>query len=58
MAFERADLYERKLYIIFLPEIFYYNEVLKAFHRYSKYYPVLLLFSPLVFYYPEENVEM
>ena len=29
-----------------------YSEVLKAFHRYSKYYPVLLLFTPLVFYYP------
>jgi len=29
-----------------------YNEVLKAFRRYSKYYPVLLLFTPLVFYYP------
>lgn len=29
-----------------------YNEVLKAFHRYSKFYPVLLLFVPLVFYYP------
>ncbi|HMK26069.1 MAG TPA: hypothetical protein VK483_08575 [Chitinophagaceae bacterium] len=31
---------------------FLYNEVLNAFHRYSKFYPVLLLFVPLVFYYP------
>jgi len=31
---------------------FLYNQVLKAFHRYSKFYPVLLLFVPLVFYYP------
>ena len=30
----------------------FYSEVLKAFHRYGKYYPVLLLFTPLVFYYP------
>jgi hypothetical protein len=29
-----------------------YNEILKAFLRYSKFYPVLLLFTPLVFYYP------
>ena len=31
---------------------FLYNEVLKAFQRYSKYYPLLILFTPLVFYYP------
>jgi len=29
-----------------------YSEVLKAFYRYSKYFPILLLFTPLVFYYP------
>ena len=29
-----------------------FSEVLKAFHRYSRYYPTLLLFTPLVFYYP------
>ena len=29
-----------------------YNEVLKALHRYSRYYPVLLLFTTLIFYYP------
>ena len=29
-----------------------YSEVLKAFHRYSKNFPVLLLFIPLVFYFP------
>ena len=29
-----------------------YNEVLKAFQRYSKFYPLLILFAPLVFYYP------
>ncbi len=29
-----------------------YSEVLKAFKRYSKNFPVLLLFVPLVFYYP------
>lgn len=29
-----------------------YNEVLKGFLRYSKNFPVLLLFTPLVFYYP------
>ena len=29
-----------------------YSEVLKAFRRFSFTYPVLLLFIPLVFYYP------
>lgn len=29
-----------------------FNFVLKSFHKYSKYYPVLILFVPLVFYYP------
>jgi hypothetical protein len=29
-----------------------YNEILKAFHRYGKTFPILLLFIPLVFYYP------
>jgi len=30
----------------------FYSEVLKAFNRYSKVFPALLLFTPLVFYYP------
>lgn len=30
----------------------FYSEVLKAFSRYSKYFPALILFIPLVFYYP------
>ncbi len=29
-----------------------YSEVLKLFYKYSKLFPVLLLFTPLVFYYP------
>ena len=29
-----------------------YSEVLKAFRRYGATYPILLLFTPLVFYYP------
>lgn len=29
-----------------------YSKVLKVFYRYSKYFPILLLFTPLVFYYP------
>lgn len=29
-----------------------YSEVLKAFNRHSKNFPILLLFTPLVFYYP------
>jgi len=29
-----------------------YSEALKVFYRFSKYYPVLLLFTTLVFYYP------
>lgn len=29
-----------------------FSEVLNGFYRYSKYYPFLLLFTPLVFYYP------
>ena len=28
-----------------------YNEILKAFHRFSRTFPVLLLFAPMVFYY-------
>ena len=31
---------------------FLHNEVLKGFYRYSKYYPLLILFTPLVFYFP------
>jgi len=30
----------------------FYSEVLKAFHKYSYTYPILLIFVPLVFYYP------
>ena len=30
----------------------FYSEILKAFYKYGKRIPVLLLFSPLVFYYP------
>ena len=30
----------------------FYNMVLKLFHKYSKNFPVLLLFTSLVFYYP------
>ena len=29
-----------------------FSEVLNKFQKYSKYYPFLLLFTPLVFYYP------
>ncbi len=29
-----------------------YNEILKGFYRYSKNFPILLLFTPLVFYFP------
>ena len=29
-----------------------FSEVLNGFYKYSKYYPFLLLFTPLVFYYP------
>jgi hypothetical protein len=29
-----------------------YSEVLNGFYKYSKYYPFLLLFTPMVFYYP------
>ena len=29
-----------------------YNLVLKQFHKYSKQFPILLLFVPIVFYYP------
>ena len=29
-----------------------YSEVLNAFHKFSKNFPILLLFTPLVFYYP------
>jgi hypothetical protein len=38
------------IFMFFLGLLF--SEVLNAFHRYSKYYPFLLLFTPLVFYYP------
>lgn len=31
---------------------FLFSEVLNRFYKYSKYYPFLLLFTPLVFYYP------
>ena len=29
-----------------------FSEVLNGFYKYSKYYPFLLLFTPLIFYYP------
>lgn len=29
-----------------------FSEVLKAFHKFSKIFPLLILFTPLVFYYP------
>jgi hypothetical protein len=29
-----------------------FSETLKGFHKYSRFYPVLLLFTPMVFYYP------
>jgi hypothetical protein len=29
-----------------------FSEVLNGFYRYNKYYPFILLFTPLVFYYP------
>lgn len=29
-----------------------FSEVLKGFHNISRFYPVLLLFTPMVFYYP------
>ena len=38
------------IFMFFLGLLF--NEVLKAFHKYSKYYPILILFTPIVFYYP------
>jgi len=38
------------IFMFFLGLIF--SEVLNGFYRYSKYYPFLLLFTPLVFYYP------
>jgi hypothetical protein len=31
---------------------FFYSEVLNAFRKYSLMYPILILFVPLVFYYP------
>lgn len=31
---------------------FIFSEVLNAFHKYSQFFPFLLLFTPLVFYYP------
>lgn len=30
----------------------FFSEVLKAFYRLSRYYPILILFTTLVFYYP------
>lgn len=38
------------IFMFFLGLLF--SSVLNAFNKYSKYYPVLLLFTPLVFYYP------
>jgi hypothetical protein len=38
------------IFMFFLGLLF--STVLNAFYRYSKYYPFLLLFTPLVFYYP------
>ena len=38
------------IFMFFLGLIF--SEVLNGFYKYSKYYPFLLLFTPLVFYYP------
>ncbi len=29
-----------------------FSETLNGFHKYSKYYPIILLFTPMVFYYP------
>jgi hypothetical protein len=29
-----------------------YSEILKGFERYSKIFPILILFTPLIFYYP------
>jgi hypothetical protein len=31
---------------------FLFSETLIGFHKFSRYYPVLLLFTPMVFYYP------
>ena len=38
------------IFMFFLGLLF--SEVLNSFNKYSKYYPILLLFTPLVFYYP------
>jgi hypothetical protein len=38
------------IFMFFLGLLF--SEVLNGFRKYSRYYPVLLLFTPLVFYYP------
>lgn len=38
------------IFMFFLGMLF--SEVLKGFHKYGKKFPVLLLFTPLVFYYP------
>ena len=38
------------IFMFFLGLLF--SEVLNGFYKYSKYYPFLLLFTPLVFYYP------
>ncbi len=38
------------IFMFFLGLLF--SETLNAFHKFSRYYPVLLLFTPMVFYYP------
>jgi len=38
------------IFMFFLGLLF--SKVLSGFYKYSKYYPILLLFVPLVFYYP------
>lgn len=38
------------IFMFFLGLLF--SEVLNAFYKYSQFYPILLLFTPLVFYYP------
>jgi len=38
------------IFMFFLGLLF--SEVLNGFQKYSRYYPFLLLFTPLVFYYP------
>jgi len=38
------------IFMFFLGLLF--SKVLNGFHYYSKFYPILLLFTPMVFYYP------